>query len=60
MARHIFNAETLLVGLSIWGLCVAVYLLRMYVRRQHLYQARVHNRVVKIGNQSRKTGEGQK
>jgi hypothetical protein len=57
MFQHLFNAEMLLVGLSVWGFGVALYLLRMYVRRQSLYQTRVHSRVVKIGNPSFRAGE---
>jgi hypothetical protein len=55
MFQHLFNAELLLVGLSVWGLGVTLYLLRMYVRRQSLYQTRVHDRVVKIGHQPLRT-----
>jgi hypothetical protein len=57
MFQHIFNAEMLLIGLSVWGFGVTLYLLRTYVRRQSLYQTQVHNRVVKIGNQSLRAGE---
>lgn len=57
MFQHLFNAEMLLIGLSVWGFGVALYLLRTYICRQSLYQTQVHNRVAKIGNQSLRTGE---
>ena len=59
MFQHLFNAEMLLVGLSVWGLGVTLYLFRMYVRRQNLYHNRVQDRIVKIGNQPLENGERQ-
>ena len=58
MFQHLFNAEMLLVGLSVWGLGVTLYLFRMYVRR-HLYHNRVQDRIVKIRNQPLENGERQ-
>jgi len=57
MFQQLFNAETLLMGLSMWGLGVTLYLLRMYVRRQSLYHTRVQDRLGKINHQPSGKGE---
>ena len=56
---NFFNAEVLLVILSVWGLGVTLYLLRMYLQRQNTYQTRVQDRITRIGNQPFGPGERQ-
>jgi hypothetical protein len=59
MFHQFFNAEVLLVVLSVWGLGVALYLLKMYLQRQNTYHTRVQNRITRIGNQPLGQGERQ-
>ena len=57
MFQQLLNAEVLLVVLSVWGLGVALYLLKMYLQRQHTYHHRVQDRITRIGNQSLGQGD---
>ena len=57
MFVQFFNAEVLLIVLSIWGLGVALYLLKVYLQRQSAYQTRVQDRITRIGNQPLGHGE---
>jgi hypothetical protein len=57
MFDHLLTVETLLVVLSVWGAGVAFYLLKTYLQRVNVYHTRVHNRLMKIGNQPLRQGE---
>ena len=59
MFDQFFNAEVLLVALSVWGLGVTLYLLKTYLQRQNTYHTRVQNRITRIGNQPLGQGERQ-
>ena len=57
---NFFDAEVVLVVLSVWGLCVALYLLKMYLQRQNTYQTRVQDRITRIGNQPQPLRQGER
>jgi positive regulator of sigma E activity len=57
MLDHLFTFEALLVALSIWGAGVAFYLLKTYLQRINIYQARVQSRLMKISGQPIRQGE---
>ena len=52
MFQHLLNADILVIVLSVWGLGVALYLLKMYLQRQSSYNSRVQDRLTRIGRQS--------
>jgi hypothetical protein len=46
--------------LSVWGLGVALYLLKMYLQRQNTYHTRVQDRITRIGNQPQPLRQGER
>ena len=52
MFQHLLNADILVIVLSVWGLGVALYLLKMYLQRQSSYNSRVQDRLTRIAGQS--------
>ncbi|MGE0822030.1 MAG: hypothetical protein AB7G75_03605 [Candidatus Binatia bacterium] len=50
LLSSIISVEIILAVLSLWGIGIAIYILRAYLQRQQSYETRIQSRLTKIGS----------